>query len=76
MFIDAIKSKVDKSKNPQLNADVKKKLEEELNQLDQDGSIRRFLEGKGPKPDLTHLFTPKFFIDPKSEKYDEKELSY
>lgn len=50
MYFEAVEKTLSKLSDSQINTSLRKELEKQLVDLDPDGKIRLFLEGKSPRP--------------------------
>lgn len=52
MYFEAVEKILSKLQDPQIKTSLKKELEKQLVDLDPDGKIQAFLQGKTARPDL------------------------
>ncbi len=62
MFFDAVEDIVKKIEDPKVKSAMKDDLKKELRDLDPKGEIQAFLQGKGPRPDLSQRISESMYV--------------
>jgi hypothetical protein len=55
MYFDAVQEILTKLNNPTIKSATKSSLQQQLKDLDPDGTIQKFVSEGGPRPDISHL---------------------
>jgi len=69
MYFEAVQSVLEKLADPKLKGSTKANLQKQLKDLDPDGVIKKFLEEKGERPDISYL------TDRKKKKKSQDKFS-
>jgi len=69
MYFEAVQGLLEKLADPKLKGSVKANLQKQLKDLDPDGVIRKFLEEKGERPDISYLTDRKKKKPKSSDKF-------
>jgi len=69
MYFEAVQLALEKLADPKLKGSTKANLQKQLKDLDPDGVIRKFLEEKGERPDISYLIDRKKRKPKKDDKF-------